>query len=230
MKVYQHTFSALLAVALAVNLAFVPALMAQQREVVPRATTLRLILNDSLHTDENEVGDRFRATLADDVRVEGSTLIRQGALVEGTITQLEEAKRLAGLRGQAKMTLRFDRIHVDGRSYPITATLVSVHDPVEGLTDEDVRESRDDDDDVDIGDEGEVEAEDDITGIITRGAIGVGAGALLGALFGNVSRGVLLGSIGGAVAILAPKGKDVDLREGTGLQVRLDRDLNLRIT
>jgi hypothetical protein len=230
MNVYQHGISALLPVALAVNLSLAPALMAQQRAVVPRDTTLRLILNDSLHTDRNEAGDRFRGTLAEDVRVDGSTLIRKGAQVDGTITELEEAKRLAGLSGQAKMILRFDRIHVNGRTYPLSATLASVHDPVEGLTDEDVRDNRDDDGDVDIGDEGEVEAEDDITGIITRGAIGVGAGALLGALFGNVSRGLLLGSIGGAVAILAPKGKDVDLREGTGLQIRLDRDLNLSIT
>jgi hypothetical protein len=53
---------------------------------------------------------------------------------------------------------------------------------------------------------------------------------VLGALFGNVSRGLLLGTIGGAVAILAPKGRDVILEKGTGFQVRIDHDLNLPVT
>ena len=54
------------------------------------------------------------------------------------------------------------------------------------------------------------------------------AGTVLGAIFGSVSRGLLLGSIGGAVAILAPKGDDVTLSQGTGLPVRLDRDLDVK--
>ena len=84
--------------------------------------------------------------------------------------------------------------------------------------------------DGDIDEEGEIEAETDVTDILTKGAIGLGAGALLGAIFGNVSRGVLLGTIGGAVAILAPKGEDVELEEGSGLRIRLDRDIDLRTT
>ena len=154
--------------------------------------------------------------------------IRQGATVRGTVTKVERAKRLAGLKGKAKLVLRFDTIQTVTGERPITATLVSVHDPVPGLTDEDIK--RDDDDDTDINEEGEVSRDTDLGDILTKGAIGVAAGALLGALFGNVSRGVIIGSIGGAIAILAPKGKDLVLKEGTGLQIRMDRDLNVSIT
>jgi hypothetical protein len=158
-------------------------------------------------------------------------VIRHGATVRGAVTQVERAERLAGLSGRARLMLRFDTIETDTGNRQIAATLVSVHDPVPGLRSKNVD---DDDDEVaedtDIGEEGEIEAETDVGDIITKGAIGVAAGALLGALFGNVSRGVILGSIGGAVAILAPKGEKVTLPPGTGLRIRLDRDLNVSIT
>jgi len=225
----SHGYFTRLAVvaALVINLSITPTLFAAaQTRVVPRGTVLKLILDDRLSTKDTEVGDMFKATVAEDVNVSGRTLIRHGDVVEGTVTQVEEAKRLAGLTGKAGLTLRFDSLRTDRGESPLTATLISVHDPVKGLTAEDVEN----DDNRDLGDEGQIEAERDVKGILTKGAIGVAAGALLGALFGNVSRGVLLGSIGGAVAILAPKGEDVELKEGTGLQIRLDRDLNLSLT
>ncbi len=198
-----------------------------QSNVVPRGTALKLILSETLSSKETDAGDRFRATVAEDVVVDGRTLIRRGAAVRGTVTQVERAKRLAGLAGRAKLVLRYDTVQTVNGERPLAATLVSVHDPVPGLTDEDVKKK---DDETDIGEEGEVTAETEVGEILTKGAIGVAAGALLGALFGNVSRGLILGSIGGAIAILAPKGDDVVLKEGTGLQIRLNRDLNAATT
>jgi hypothetical protein len=163
--------------------------------------------------------------VAEDVLRNGRVLVERGGVVEGRVTRVEKPKRLAGLQGTASLTLTFDRLRTRGREYPLVATLVSVHDPVEGLEPDDVKSS-----DQKVGDEGEIKADRDTAEIITRGAIGVAAGALLGALFGNVSRGLLLGSIGGAVAILAPKGKHVTLEEGTGLRIRFDRDLSPVVT
>ena len=218
---YKHVISTLLVVLLAT-----PSFGAQSN-VVPRGTTLKLILSDTLSSKENDRGDRFRATVAEDVVVNGRVLIRHGATVRGALTQVERAKRLAGLAGRAKLVLRYDTIQTVNGERPLAATLVSVHDPVPGLRDDDLKK---DDKDTDISEEGEVSPETDVGEILTKGAIGVAAGALLGAMFGNVSRGVILGSIGGAIAILAPKGKDVVLKEGTGLQIRLDQDLNAATT
>lgn len=147
--------------------------------------------------------------------------------MEGSITKLEKAKRLAGLQGKASLVLAFDRIRTPSREVPMAATLVGVHDPVDKTKQrEELEEAKKRDDRV--KDEGEIEAKRDVKDIATKGAIGVAAGTVLGALFGNVSRGLLLGSIGGAVAILAPKGNEVTLREGTGLEVRLEQDLAVR--
>jgi hypothetical protein len=227
MKFKQYGISVLLAWALVTNISVSPLLAAQSR-IVPRDATLRLILKDRLSTQDTEVGARFRAAVAEDLQVDGRTVIRRGDVVEGTVTKVEKPKRLAGLQGRAGMTLRFDRIRTNSGEYPVTATLISVHDPVRGLESPGVEDDQDIDAEVD--EEGQIEADRDTEDIIKKGAIGVAAGALLGALFGNVSRGLLLGSIGGAVAILAPKGEDVTLREDSGLVIRLDRDLQLSVT
>ena len=184
---------------------------------VPRGTILKLILKENLSTKTNKEGDPFTAELAEDVGISGNTMLDKGATVEGMISRMEGAKRLGGPKGKASIVLRFDRIRSQGREVPMVASLVSVHDPVDASKQPDK-----------VKDEGEVQAKTDGKDMATKGAIGVAAGTVLGAIFGNVSRGLLLGSIGGAVAILAPRGNDVTLSQGTGLQVRLDRDLELR--
>jgi hypothetical protein len=220
--------SMILVMFMALHAAAAPALA--QRATVPRGTVLNLILNHNLDSEDAQVGDRFTATVAERLIVGGNVAIERGAVVRGVVSQVEDADRLAGLTGKASMTLRFDRLESGGRVYPITATLVSVHDSIRGLTDEDINRDDDDDDDGDVDEEGRVEADRDLQDIFIKGAIGVGAGALLGALFGNVSRGLIIGSIGSAVAILAPEGEEVVLKEGTGLRIRLDRDLKVPIT
>jgi len=184
---------------------------------VPKGTILKLILNDNLSTKTSKEGDPFAAELAEDVVIPGYTMLYKGATIEGVISKMEEAKRLGGLKGKASMVLRFDRIRTHGGEEPMVASLVSVHDPVDGSKQPDK-----------VKDEGEVQSKTDVKDMATKGAIGVAAGTVLGAIFGNVARGLVLGSIGGAVAILAPKGNDVTLSPGTGLQIRLDRDLEVK--
>lgn len=191
-----------------------PRLLADTR-LVPNGTTINLLLKQELSTSANKVGDAFTAEVAQDVVVNGHTIVPRGATVDGQISKIEKPKRLAGMTGKASLVLRFDRIHTRTGEEPIVASLVSVHDPVDSKPQEKV------------GEEGKVEAKTETKGMLTKGAIGVAAGTVLGAVFGNVSRGLALGSIGGAVAILAPKGKDVTLVKGSGLQIRLDRDLDI---
>lgn len=225
MNVKRSGISVFIALWLAALMSLAPSLQAQSSQiVVPRDTELKLILNDSLSTKSTDVGDKFSARVAEDVLVNGRLAIRHGATVTGTVTEVEKPKRLAGLAGKAKLMLRFDTVQTVNGERPMIATLTSVHDPVPGATtDEDKTTTK-------TGDEGQVESKSDVKDILTKGAIGVAAGAVLGAVFGNVSKGVLLGTIGGAVAILAPKGKDVSLEQGMGLIVRLDRDLALSTT
>jgi hypothetical protein len=219
--------SSLIALMLIFSVGVTTPLAASMAQVVPDGTTLRMILNDELSTKDNQVGDKFTAELAAAVVVQGDTVLPVGTTVEGTITKLEKAKRLAGLQGKASLVLSFDRVRVSGGEVPMAATLVGVYDPIDPAKQrQEIEEAKKRDEKV--KEEGELEAKTDVKDIATKGAIGVAAGTVLGAIFGNVSRGVLLGSIGSAVAILAPKGKEVTLKKGTGLEVRLEQALSLR--
>jgi hypothetical protein len=223
MKFNKSGISVFIALYLAASMSLAPALQAQTTQVVPRDTEMKLVLNQQLSTKDTEEGQKFTATVAEDVLANGRVLIRHGASVHGTVTEVERPKRLAGLAGKAKLMLRFDTVQTISGERPMQASVVSVHDPAKVADDDQDKNTK-------TGDEGQVESKSDIKDILTKGAIGVAAGAVLGAVFGNVSKGVLLGTIGGAVAILAPKGKDVTLQEGMGLRVRLQRDLNVSVT
>jgi len=182
---------------------------------VARGTIVKLILKNGLNTSISRKGDRFSAEVAEDVTVGSRVAIPRGSIVSGAIQDLESAKHMSLLRGKASMALRFDYLRISGREVPIVASLVSVHDPHEDKQSESVKG------------EGRIQANTDVKGALTKGAVGVAGGSILGAVFGNVARGLALGSIGGAVAILAPKGGEVSLPEGAGLQIRLDRDLSV---
>lgn len=213
----QHLLRALTAMMLAIHLGvFSPAVSAYS-QIVPKGTLLKLTLKTNLNTKTNKVGDPFVADLAEPVRVDSNTVLPVGSQVTGSIARMEEARRMGGLTGKASMVLRFEQVQTPSGQQPIAATLISIHDPLEGSKQSEK-----------VKEEGEVEAKTDAKEMATKGAIGVAAGTVLGAVFGNISRGLLLGSIGGAVAILAPKGKDVALPEGTGMQIRLDRELEVK--
>ncbi len=182
---------------------------------VPQGTMVKLILMNRLDSSTNRVGDRFSAKVAEDVRAGSRIAIPRDSMLSGTIQNVEGAKHVSLLRGKASLILRFDHMRIDGRDVPVVASLVSVHDPYRNRQGESV------------SGEGRIQANTDVKGALTKGAVGVAGGSILGAIFGNVAKGLALGSIGGAVAILAPKGGEVTLPEGSGLQIRLDRDLNL---
>jgi hypothetical protein len=81
-------------------------------------------------------------------------------------------------------------------------------------------------------DEGQiVQAKHDLKGDVIGGAIGIGGGTLVGAVFSHVSRGFGFGLIGAAVYIVERKGKEVDLPAQTTIRVRMDNTVTLpRIT
>ena len=72
-----------------------------------------------------------------------------------------------------------------------------------------------------------VEAKHDVKGDVLGGAIGIGGGTLVGAVFSSVSRGFGFGLIGAAVYIVERKGKEVELPAQTTIVVRMDNTVNL---
>ncbi len=162
---------------------------------VPVGTELDVRLQQRLSSDDAKVEDRFEATTVVDLVEGGKVLIPAGSLVRGFVSAVDKAGRL---NRTGRLTLSFDRITVNGRAYPIHATVT------QALESEGIR-----------GEAGRIGA-------------GAGVGAIIGGILGGfkgVLAGIL---IGGGGTIAATEGKDVTLPVGTVLRLRFDSPLTVR--
>ena len=163
---------------------------------VPVGTELDVRLQTPLSSKTAQVEDRFEATTMVDLRDDRErVLIPAGSVLRGVVSSVTKAGRI---ERQGKMTLAFDRITVNGRDYPMRATVT------EALESEGIR-----------AEAGKIGA-------------GAGVGAIIGGILGGVKgalTGILIGA-GGTIA--ATEGTDVELPAGTVLRVRVDTPLDLR--
>jgi hypothetical protein len=165
-----------------------------QSGIVPSGTELDLRLEQSLNSDTARVEDRFEATTVVDLRENGRVLIPAGSRVRGVVTAVKNAGRV---ERKGELQLSFDQITINGRNYPLRATVTQA-----------------------------LEAggyRDDAEKIGAGAAVGAILGGILGGVKGAIT-GILIGG-GGVVA--ATEGEDVNLASGTVLRVQLERDLDL---
>jgi hypothetical protein len=161
----------LLAGALTAN---VLVLASTENFVVPNDTAFRIRLDDTLTSTDSEVGDPFSATVVEQGKY-------QGARVYGHIATIDISGRV---KGHTSMVLRFDRLVLsDGRRAAIHAEIIQLYHAPSGEK-------------VDV--EGAVESGGRGRKTIEHTAIGAGAGALLGGIFGG-GKGAGIGSIIGGV-------------------------------
>ena len=146
--------------------------------IVPDDTALRIRLGETLTSTDSQVGDPFSATVVDAGPY-------RNARVYGHIVEIDMYGKL---KGRTSMILRFDRLIMpDGRRAPIHAEIVELyHAPSDEKVDVDGA----------IGSGGRVRK-----AVVTT-AIGAGAGAWLGGIFGS-GKGACIGSI---LAVLAGLG------------------------
>jgi hypothetical protein len=167
----------------------------QNPNEIPVGTEFDVRLQNSLGSKTAQVEDRFEATTMVDLRDErGRVLVPAGSLMRGVVSSVNKATRMDR---KGSMTVAFDRVTINGRSYPIRATVSQALES-EGIMGEKEK----------IG-------------------IGAGAGAILGAILGGAKGALAGILIGGGGTIAATEGKDVELPSGTVLRVRLDAPLNL---
>ncbi|HEY3044148.1 MAG TPA: hypothetical protein VGJ39_08990 [Vicinamibacterales bacterium] len=162
---------------------------------VPVGTEFDVRLQNHLSSATAQVEDRFEATTLVDYRQGNRVIVPAGSVMRGVVSSVKKAGRL---ERTGSLTLAFDRITINGRSYPIRATVV------DALESEGIK-----------GEAGKIG---------TAAGVGAVIGAILGGAKGALA-GILIGA-GGTVA--ATEGKDVDLPPGTVLRVRLDSGLNVR--
>jgi hypothetical protein len=162
---------------------------------VPVGTEFDVRLQTHLSSATAQVEDRFEATTLVDYMQGNRVLAPAGSVMRGVVSSVKKAGRL---ERTGSVTLAFDRITVNGRAYPIRATVT------------DALES------------------EGIKGEAGRIGTGAGVGAVIGAILGGAKGALAGILIGGGGTIAATEGKDVDLPVGTVLRVRLDSGLNVR--
>jgi hypothetical protein len=91
---------------------------------LPEGTEMSVRLEQSLSSRTARVEDRFEATVARPVYVDGRVVVPDGSRVQGTITEAQAAQRPA--RG-GRLNLSFDRLLLsDGTTVDLDARLVQV--------------------------------------------------------------------------------------------------------
>jgi hypothetical protein len=176
---------------------------------VPQGTTFLIQLTDQLDTRRVRRGDHFHARLAEDLTTANGLSLALGRKIKGHVSAVEP-----GLH--TRLLLSFDEIETDHGWVPLIATITGV--PGEhGLKQ--------------LGEEGEIERKGMTKEEIAEAVvIGAGEGAAEGAHSGG-KRGAASGAGSGAAnsgLAAFEAGHDLILERGTTLEIRLDRNLQLR--
>jgi hypothetical protein len=171
------------------------------KPIVPVGTNLKIRLEDTLSSKESRVGDRFTATVLDPVRFNEAT-------VTGHISSIQKSGKI---KGRTSMNLAFNSISLrEGRSGTLHGYVTRVYGSDSGRADE----------------EGGIESGSRTKQTVKRGAIGAGAGAVLGAIVGGgkgAAIGLILGGAGGAGSLAVQGSKELKLESGTEMLVRVTR-------
>ena len=168
---------------------------APRRNEVPSGTELDVRLERELSSETAQVEDRFSATTLADLYQGNDVLIPAGSTLRGVVSSVQKATRT---ERKGSMTVAFDQITVNGRAYPIHATVTQA-----------------------IQSEG-------IKGEVGKIGAGAGVGAIIGGIIGGAKGALLGVLIGGGGTIAATEGKDVSLPPGTVLRVRMEQPLLVR--
>jgi len=161
---------------------------------VPVGTEIDVRLQSALNSGTAQVEDRFEGATLADVTVDGRLAIPAGSIFRGVVTAVEPGTRT---NRTSKMTVSFDQVTLNGRSYPIRGTVTQA---IEG---------------------------EGIRGEAGRTAAGAGVGAIIGGILGGFKGALAGILIGGGGTIAATEGKEVDLPQGSVLRVRMDSPVQI---
>ena len=182
---------------------------------IPQGTHVLLRMVNSINTRTAAEGDRVYLQTASPVAVDGKILVPPGTYVEGTVSH---AKRSGKVAGRAELGIRLESLTLDGKSLKISPRLTSVDSNESGQKVEPK--------------ENIVKQSSDYGTDARRIAILAGTGASVGGLADRSWSAAGIGAgAGGAVGIattLLTRGKEVELRQGSTLDVTFDRAITIQ--
>jgi hypothetical protein len=166
---------------------------------LPAGASLSAATTAELRSHKNKVGDTVTATIARDVKDNaGRVVVPAGSTVTLQVTAIKESENKRDSTGT--LTLKPTSVSINGRSYPISASIQHVDTRLEGRK-------------TNVSD-------------IAKPAGGAAVGAVVGRVLGGSSKGAIIGGvIGGAVGAqraVETKDRDVVLPEGTTVNMVLD--------
>jgi len=165
---------------------------------VPTGSVLMVRMIDGVDSAENKAGDTFRASLDEDLAVDGVIIIPKGADVTGKLVEVKEAGRLTG---KSELKLELTEIFVNNTDY----ALVTGEYGVAG-------EGRGKDTAMKVGGGAAIGA---VIGAIAGGGKGAAIGAGIGA------------GAGTAIQVMT-RGEQVKVPSETLLEFTLEQDLVIR--
>jgi hypothetical protein len=166
-----------------------------RRGEIPVGQELDVRLQTPLSSATATPEQRFETTTVVDLKQGDAVLVPAGSKIRGVVSSVDKAGRVDR---SGRLTLAFDQLEVNGRTYPIRAMATEVFES-KGIREE-------------------------AKTVGTAGAVG----AIVGGIIGGVKGALIGAAVGGGGVIAATEGKDVELRPGTMIRVRLDEPVRVR--
>jgi len=182
---------------------------------IPQGAHVMLRMENSITTRTAKDGDYVYLRTGTPVSVAGNIALPVGSYVQGVVTN---AKRSGRVKGRAELAIRLETITLpSGSVYKFSPTLATVDS---GAGEQKV-----------VGKENSVREGSTYGQDAARIAILTGSGGALGAIVDQGVRGAGIGAGAGAavglVTVLLTRGREVELRQGTALDVVFDRPVAL---
>lgn len=162
-------------------------------------TNLSLSLITPLSTETAKVETPVTARVRQPIVVDGFTVIPVGATLHGDVVEVERAGRV---RGRSRLVIRFAEVQINGQRDPLRTNPLTF--------------------------EGEQTKGEDAVKV----GGGAGIGAVIGGIVGGASgaaKGAAIGGAAGAGTVLATRGRDVVLAEGTELNATSASPYSVRV-
>ena len=172
----------------------------EYREVtIAAGTALPLEMTSTISSASAEVEAPVSAKLRNPITVDGETAIPAGTILRGNVTDVERSGRVSG---RAHLSFAFNEANIRGDREDLKTNPLTF--------------------------EAEATKGEDATKV-GAGAVG---GAILGGILGGkkgAAKGAIAGGAAGTGVVLATKGKEVSVNEGTDVTATLAQPLTLRV-
>ena len=163
----------------------------RDRLSLPAGTELQLVLESGLSSATSQVGDPVTARVARATAPDGRVVLPGGTILKGRVYRADAAGRV---KGKSRLAVDFDHIVVRGVEHKLDTTAIEVEGP----------DSH--------GKDAAIIGGSTVGGAIIGGILGGGSGA---------KKGAVVGVLGGTGAVLATRGKDVEIPAGSNWTVRV---------